>query len=78
MHYPESALLTNMLNTQVEGIYANDRFCFYLTESGVLYSTGFDFRYVKRDDLYGVPRSLSFDGSIKEVALGRDHALILS
>ena len=55
-NYVEPSLLSALLNTTVEGIFANQKFCFYLAENGLLYSTGYDFRFVKREDLYGIPR----------------------
>ena len=54
--YSEPTMLASMLNTPIEGVHGNDKFSFYVTESGQIYSIGFDFRHAKKEELYGIPR----------------------
>ena len=74
----EPSLLTSLLNTPIENIFCNERFCFYLAKSGHLYSTGFDYRVVSKEELYGIPRMLSVQGRVLNVSVGKDHALMLT
>jgi hypothetical protein len=57
--YSEPQLLFALLNTQISGIYSNDKFTIFQSQEGLLYSTGSDFREVSREELYGIPRELS-------------------
>ena len=41
-------------------------------------STGQDFREVSREDLFGIPRELKVSGVVSQIAVGFDHALILT
>jgi alpha-tubulin suppressor-like RCC1 family protein len=50
----------------------------YLTKSGSVYSSGFDLRSVVKEYQFGIPRLLKMDIIIKQVSLGKDHALFLS
>jgi hypothetical protein len=63
--FEEPSLISMMLNTSIQAIFANEKFCFYLSDGGLLYSTGFDFRVVNREELYGIPRQLSVAGQVK-------------
>lgn len=79
LHFTEPQLLFAMLNNEVSGVYANDKFCIFKSEEGsTLYSTGYDFREVTRDDMYGIPRQISISFNVSQISVGRDHALILT
>jgi alpha-tubulin suppressor-like RCC1 family protein len=41
-------------------------------------SMGQDFREVSREDLFGIPRELKVSGIVSQIAVGFDHALILT
>ena len=50
------SILLNMLNTNIENIYGNDKYCIYVTSNGNGFSIGNDFRNVKQDFLHGIPK----------------------
>jgi hypothetical protein len=55
--YNEPQLLFAMLNAQVKSVYANEKFSIFLcSDSQTIYSTGYDYRQVEKEDLYGIPR----------------------
>ena len=75
----------SMLNTHIDEIKANRRLSLSKTPTGSVFSLGKDFRIISpgsrnndnRD--FGIPRPL-FDSNIviDQIALGRDHAVLLS
>eukprot|EP00347_Sterkiella_histriomuscorum_P005355 403356926 len=75
--FEKPSLLMAMLNTSIEDIYSNKSFTLYLSSLGQVFSMGQDFRKVKHDFLYGIPRQLRIENKVKQVALGKDHGLFL-
>lgn len=67
-----------MLNTQVEGVFSNDQFTLYLTEERQVYSCGFDLRQVQSEEHYGIPRLLAIAGGVRQISVGKDHALFIT
>ena len=74
-----------MLNTHIDEIKANRRLSLSKTPTGRVFSLGKDFRIItpgsKSNDSrdFGIPRPLLDSKTvIEQIALGRDHAVLLS
>lgn len=80
-NYKSPTIMMSMLNTHTTEIAANSRMSVMRNPDGQIYCLGKDFRLKKdeQDDRqYGVPRVLSLPHKVSQVALGKDHALLLT
>ena len=73
--------MMSMLNTHANEIAANSRMSIMKNPEGRIYCLGKDFRHKKEgqdDRQYGVPRMLNLPHFVTQIALGKDHALLLA
>ena len=73
--------MMSMLNTHCSQIEANTRMAVAMTPDGQTFSLGKDFREVKQEEderQYGIPRGLTLKTPATQLALGKDHAIILT
>ena len=80
-NYRSPTIMMSMLNTQADVIAANQRMSIMKSPEGKIYCLGKDFRDKKDDQddrQYGVPRILRLPHEITQIALGKDHALLLT
>lgn len=71
----------SMLNTQLTGIKANGRMSLCRTSNGQVFSLGKDFRENPQsggEKTNGVPRLLKVGQVVTQMAIGRDHAVIVT
>lgn len=84
----DPSIILSMLNSQVVDIKANGRFAVYQSSDGSLFVMGRDFRpqrlvapgQADQDEgsSYGIPKFVSLAEKIHQVALGRNHVLMLA
>ena len=73
--------MMSMLNTHCSQIEANTRMAVTMTPDGRTFCLGKDFREVKQEEderQYGIPRGLDIKQPAMQLALGKDHAIILT
>ena len=80
-NYRSPTIMMSMLNTHTQQIAANARMSITRNPDGQIYCLGKDFRKKKEDQddrQYGVPRMLNLQHQVTQIALGKDHALLLA
>lgn len=80
-NYRSPTIMMSMLNTHSSEIAANARMSIMRNPEGQIYCLGKDFRKKKDDQddrQFGVPRALNLPHQVTQVALGKDHALLLA
>jgi len=80
-NYKSPTIMMSMLNTHTANIAANARMSVIRGPDGKIYCLGKDFRMKKEDQddrQFGVPRVLNLPHAVTQVALGKDHALLLT
>lgn len=81
INYKSPTIMMSMLNTHTTHIAANARMSVFRNPEGLTYCLGKDFRKKKEDQderQFGVPRCLNLRHPVDSIALGKDHALLLT